>query len=313
MIDQNSNFIKLSGKIRASFPVRYKAWYEKQCDAVVYIGGSIFIEYDNWKQILNWWEYEAENRPFYVLGANFGPYRSESYRKRLYDIFEKMQDVCFRDQYSYRKFEGNKSVRCASDILFSVKMPEIKEIKKQIFVSVIDVETKDEGKNILSIYSKEYIEKISEVIKEYIYRGYSVVLSSFCKIEGDENAINKILNHLSSYSREYISTFNYDGTNAEEILKAIASSEGIIATRFHAAILGIAAGRPVFPIVYSDKMIHVLEDMNFQSEYADIRNLEGLDFDKVQRNLSKVPVYPIDELRKSAQKHFEKLDQVLKE
>lgn len=313
ILNKDSKFLGFLQKVRPSFAARYKAWWEKRCDAVVYIGGSIFIEYDNWKQILNWWEYEAENRSFYALGANFGPYQSEEYRKRLYNIFEKMQDVCFRDRYSYQKFEGNKAVRCASDILFSIEMPKVEQIKKQIFLSVIDVDTKDEGKNILSIYCKEYIEKISEVIKEYVQRGYSVVISSFCKIEGDEDAINKILNHLSNCSRKYIYTLNYDGTNAEEILKEIASSEGIIASRFHAAILGIAAGRPVFPIVYSNKTIHALEDMNFKGEYVDIRNLKELDFVKVQKNLSKLPVYPINELRESAQKHFKKLDEVLKE
>lgn len=43
---------------------------EKRCDAIVYIGGSIFIEYDNWKQILTWWDYEALNRKFYIWVQN---------------------------------------------------------------------------------------------------------------------------------------------------------------------------------------------------------------------------------------------------
>ena len=313
VIDHNSRFLKVLGKIRTSLPVRYKAGLEEKCDVVVYIGGSLFIEYDNWENILNWWEYESDNRSFYVIGANFGPYKNEAYRERLNIIFGKMKDVCFRDKYSYQKFKTNKTVRSASDILFSYDMPAVNAVKKRIFISVINLLSKDEGSNKLSIYDEKYIDIMVQIIKEYLDEGYSIVLSSFCKYEGDEDAIEKILRSLDSNLKRDIQVLNYNGTNVDEILLSIAESEAVIASRFHAIILGILAGKPVYPIAYSDKTIHVLEDMNFQSEYVDIRNIDDFDFDKVRRYLNNVPVYPIKELRESAQKHFEKLDEVLKE
>ena len=81
VIDKDSGFVHFLHKLRPSLVARYRAWLEKRCDAVVYIGGSIFMEYPNWEQLCTWWEYEAQNRPFYVLGANFGPYHTEGYRK----------------------------------------------------------------------------------------------------------------------------------------------------------------------------------------------------------------------------------------
>ena len=56
VLNKDSLVLSLFQNIRASFAARYKMWWEQRCDAVVYIGGSIFIEYDNWKQVLNWWE-----------------------------------------------------------------------------------------------------------------------------------------------------------------------------------------------------------------------------------------------------------------
>lgn len=312
VIDQDSKYLKFLGKLRRSLPARYKARIEKKCDAVVYIGGSLFIEYDNWESILNWWEYEADNREFYVLGANFGPYKNEDYKKRLDEIFCKMKDVCFRDKFSYQMFEKNKVVRTASDILFSCEMLETKTIKKQIFVSVIDPSNKNEGSNELSSYEKEYIVRLVEILKEYLNNGYSIVLSSFCKHEGDENTIKKIVECLDHHQKKKVYIENYNGMNVEKILISIAESEAVIASRFHAMVLGIVAGKSVFPIVYSDKMIHVLEDLRFQRGYADIRNLKDLTYEEVQKTFEKVPKYPMKELRKSALEHFAKLDEVLK-
>ena len=310
VIDEDSKFLKLLQKIRPSLISRYKAALEKKCEAVVYIGGSLFIEYDNWEQILSWWEYEAKNRPFYVLGANFGPYKSEEYRKKLDAIFANVKDICFRDTYSYEKFEGNPQVRCASDILFSLEMPKVEYIKKQIFVSLIDLETKDEGQNKLSMYEDEYLHYMESIVRDYAQRGYQVVLSSFCKHEGDERAIDKIKTLLGGDFDEQICELKYDGTNSTELLLAIAESEGIVTSRFHGVILGLAAGRPVFPVVYSDKTINVLKDMSFQGAYADIRALQEAKSAMVIQEAALVE--SVEELKVSAQKHFEKLDEVFK-
>lgn len=311
VIDADSKFLRILQKLRSSLSARYKAILEKRCEAVVYIGGSLFIEYDNWEQILSWWEYEATNRPFYVLGANFGPYKSEEYRKKLDNIFACMKDVCFRDTYSYEKFENNPQVRCASDILFSIEMPKVDYIKKQVFVSLIDLETKDEGQNKLSMYEEQYLNYMEHIVRDYAQRGYQVILSSFCKHEGDEKTIDKIKAMLGNDFGQQICELKYDGTNSKELLIAIAESEGVVTSRFHGVILGLAAGRPVFPVVYSDKTIHVLEDMGFTGAYADIRALQEAEPCVVRQE--DVSVIAVDKLKISAQKHFAKLDEVLKE
>ena len=83
IIDQDSGKIKLLNKIRPSLVARYKVGIQKKCDAQVYIGGSIFMEYPTWKNIVSWWDYQSKLLPFFVLGANFGPYHTEEYRSEM--------------------------------------------------------------------------------------------------------------------------------------------------------------------------------------------------------------------------------------
>ena len=261
------------------------------------------MEYENWAQILTWWEYEAKNRTLFVLGANFGPYQTEAYREKLAEIYADTRDVCFRDIYSYQLFRDVKTVRQAPDILFGYPMPQ-GSVKKQIFVSAIDCAGRDE-RHGLPQRDRSYVENMAKLLKGYLEEGYQLVMSSFCSHEGDEKGIDKILDAMGCQGDSRIQLLPYDGTNARAVTEAIAQSECVIASRFHAAILAIAAGRPVLPVVYSDKTIHVLKDLGFQGTIIDIRGQTPYDGTPAGLNVD------LNRLARDAQKHFEKLDGVL--
>lgn len=312
VINKNNVFVRLLNEIRPSLVLRYRAWLERRCKAVVYIGGSIFIEYENWNQILNWWEYEVKNRPFYIMGANFGPYHSEAFRDRLAKIFCNAKDVCFRDQYSYKKFREVSTVRYAPDILFSYPMKKSHVIHKQIFVSPINCKARGEGNNTLSVYSDKYYFSLTEILKGYLADGYSLVLASFCSEEGDDEAVMKLMRALAlTKDNPRVKCIFYDGTNIEDILMRISSSEYVIASRFHAAILALVSERPVFPIVYSDKTINVLKDLGFQGNYADLRNMELISYEDSKANLGHLQNFDIENLARKAEEHFAMLDHYL--
>ena len=309
VVDKDGALIRTLNWLRPSLVSRYRAWLENCCQAVVYIGGSIFMEYENWEQILTWWKYEAINRPFYIIGANFGPYKSEGYRNKLADIFQDAKDVCFRDRYSYEKFCEIPTVRCAPDILFSYPMPKVPIVEKQLFISPIDCASRGEGENSLSAYTEHYISTLSGLLKRYLRDGYRLVLASFCNAEGDDHAIEQLLSAMSlGQDDPRVKILSYDGTNVEEMTSVIAESGYVIATRFHAAILALAAGRPVFPIVYSDKTIHVLEDIGFTGKSADLRNMEPISYADSRANLDVPQMIDTVSLAEKAQKHFTILD-----
>lgn len=315
VVNQNSLLVYGLKKIRDSLVPRYRHWLENRCDAMVYIGGSLFIEYKEWEKLLTWWEYEAINRSFYVMGANFGPYKDEEYRKKLAYIFSFMKDICFRDNYSLMKFVDVPTVRYAPDILFGQQMPSRKKTEKRVLFSVIDCAGKGEGINQFADFEESYLSLICDMVHKSWQRGYNPVLASFCKQEGDEAAIEKIKDKLAPKFRGTLETIKYSGTNSEKILQTISDADFVVASRFHAAILGFDAGKPVLPVVYSDKTLHVLEDAGFDGTVLDLRHLEQDSgaFEAMLNNPQKQILVNIEQLRKQSEGHFTKLDEVMRQ
>lgn len=313
VIDYNSLFVRTLNRLRPSLVVRYKTFFEKKSDVVIYIGGSIFMQYDPWEEFANWWEYEAENRSLYVIGANFGPYQTEDFRIRFNRIFSKLHDICFRDKYSFDQFSDVEMVRYAPDILFSA-MGEFSgmEKKKSVFVSPINCNRK--GKDELCLSDKESVNnaELERICRFYIEDGYSVTLSSFCKEEGDEEIVKRIYDELAS---TFVEVLNYNGKNLDDIMKRIASSEYVIGERFHAVVLGLAAGCQVLPVIYSDKTKNILKDLGFSGQMADIRTMKNgdINYHLLRKSSSNQTIPDIERISGLCLDHFKVLDEVLGE
>ena len=159
-------------------------------------------------------------------------------------------------------------------------------------------------KNYSSIYD----------IKNFAYtdNGYTLTLTSFCNIEGDEKAVQKIREKLQIAEDDVrVENLFYDGTNADQVLSSMASAKYVIASRFHGAILALVAGKPVLTIVYGDKTLRVLSDIGFTGKVLDIRKKESISFSEAQENFETFILPDIKKLAKESEMHFEKLDKVL--
>src|SRR5699024_6862778 len=77
-----------------------------------------------------------------------------------------------------------------------------------------------------------------------------------------------------------ITEYFYDG-HIEQSLEIINGSSGMIATRFHSMILGWIFNKPVFPFVYSNKTLNVLNDLDYEGYYLAIENMESIDVENV--------------------------------
>lgn len=310
VVNQNTLFLNLIRKIRPSLVVRYQENVKNKCDALIYIGGSIFMEYPSWRNIVNWWNYQVEKHPFYIVGANFGPYQTEEYRAEMQKVFLNMRDVCFRDRYSLQLFEDSSRIRYAPDILFSYPIPEASVKSNTVFMSVINCETKEEGK--YKEYKETYEKTIFDIAVQFIKQGKNVVFASFCKEEGDEEAICRIKDKLSQCGYEKrIDCIFYSGTNSQELLQKISVAEYVVASRFHAIILGLVAGKVVYPIIYSDKGKHVLKDIDFAGKMLDLRHLEEFHVENFLKEISNQETCNVSHIINQSEKHFECLDKVL--
>lgn len=262
--------LNLCKKLRIDEGIRWRIAHD--CDYGVYIGGSIFIEYSDWPNQHLWYTELFDNERMFLMGCNWGPCKTKQFEENMTSVFSGMKDICFRDLYSYNTFSHLPNVRYAPDILFDMDWSAYAgpADHKQVMISVVNCRSRSVG---LPEYTADYHRFLSELTARFTGLGYHVAFCAFWERNGDLAAAEEIRSSLPPQVREATSAICYRGTNMDQILRCIAQSEYVIATRFHAMILGLSAGKKVLPLIYNLKLRTVLEDLSFQGAFYDIRQL----------------------------------------
>ena len=251
---------------------QWEKYLANHYDTVVTIGGSMFMERGDTNR-----DFSMGKNKRYVLGINFGPYKTQEYYNNIYNMLSDVEDVCFRDKYSYNLFKELPNARQAADIVFSMDTSNIKITnRKRAIISIISPKDKIDEK-----YEEKYEEKMLELITFLIKKEYEICLMSFCKNENDEEEIEKIYNQIPENQKKKVEKYYYNG-NIEEALNTIADSQLVVGGRFHANIIGLCLGKSILPVLYSDKTLHVLEDMQINTPIIDIRKLENFNIESIK-------------------------------
>ena len=285
----------------------------RNSDATVHVGGSVYIQHENYEATYNLDNMlRSASKRMYVCGANFGPYEDEEYYRRYYDLLKRYDGVCFRDQYSYQLFKELPNVRYAPDIVFNYKTPESNKCseKRQVLFSVIRLDDR-KGKFAISQYAENYRRFMVKLAETYIQKGYKVKFVSFCKMQGDEQAILQITEAISPDKKEEVDVYFYRD-NLAECLELFDESEVVVGTRFHSIILGWLKGKKVLPIVYDKKTLHVLED-NKCRNYVELGQLDHIDTDSLPDKAERLPEEQREYLIRAAEGQFEKLNELLED
>ncbi|WP_423409244.1 polysaccharide pyruvyl transferase family protein [Heyndrickxia sp. MSNUG] len=306
-------FNKLGQRLKLTDSITNYNEVAKEHDALLFIGGSIFREEEYHKPLYNdrlklIMEFKKSNKPVYILGANFGPVKTEGFINDYRNLFQLCTDVCFRDLYSYELFKELKQVRYAPDIIFQVDLTKYKDktVENHVGFSIIDVR----HKHGLSNYYEEYINSTVKSITLLVNKGYKCSLMSFCEKEGDLDIIYTILDKLHPNISRCVTIYSYDG-NLKEAINLIASFNLFIAARFHANILSLLLGIKLLPIIYSSKTINMLRDIKFNNCNVKMDNLELQYDESVLSNLDQ-KVLNIGDIIKNAEKQFTKLKEFTK-
>lgn len=291
--------MKLLVKILKKFSL--KSLIANRCDLCLTLGGSMFIENPGDKSK----NFSLGKNEHYILGVNFGPYKTQEYFNNIRGLLSESKDVCFRENYSYNLFKDLPQARVASDIVFSLPTDNISidHKEKHAVISVIDCKRKIDGK-----YETDYLNMMKDMIVSLHSQGYKIILMSFCQFEGDEEVIDQLLSMLDGYKD--VDRYDYRG-NIKEALDLLGQSSLIIGSRFHANIIGLLMGKTVIPVLYSDKTKNVLTDLNFNGLIIDLRHMNHFNVSMLN---DEVLNYKLDvsEARQSAQLHFKKLDERLR-
>lgn len=308
----NNVEVKKYNKVRRVFEklgnttIMDKMQYSKY-DGTVFIGGSIFMERPYWensytekKNVINYF-YEAQ-KPVFIIGSNFGPVKTDKFKSKYSELFDKCTDICFRDKYSYDLFSDKTNIRLAPDIVFQLKEKNVEKVKDTVGISVINAEHKAD----LKVFADDYNSKIKEIVEKLIIAGKKITFFSFCKAEGDEKAIDKIVELIDEKYKSSISIEKYSG-DIDGFLEKFESMENIIGTRFHACILSQVFNQGLYPIIYSDKTYNVLKDIKLDKHYKYIKDINTLDVDEL---ITIIPANKINNanLFKEAEEQFKGLD-----
>lgn len=304
-------FVKLNrplwNKLIISNEEKFLNEIKNENDILVIIGGSIFMEGKN-KIIpklnkFNLLQRIFSSKPTFILGANFGPYKSLQFLKFYKNLLSKYSDVCFRDSYSASLFDDLPNIRMAPDIIFGYKIPKVEKIPKTIGFSIIDLFYRPD----LKMYLQDYEDYCLELIFKYIELGYTVNLFSFCTYEGDTRAIERIFQKLNVSHQKSVNKVFYEG-NIADFLVTYLSVEIMYTTRFHATILSLLGEQKIVPFIYSKKMLNVLHDIGYTGDYINIQDIaKNNDISKAIPNKFSVD----NSIIKKSQDHFLELDKII--
>lgn len=294
----------------SSYAIPYQMLLHK-FDAIICIGGSIFMEIENTGTcgtIENNLKIKSrlKETPLYIVGCNYGPENTRRFREKAKTLFDAVDHVCFRDSYSYNLFKNNPKTALASDIVFLLPHKKRQKITyNRIGISLINIKIRKALEN----FDQTYTQYIQQIIADAIKNKKTVSLFSYCKAEGDLDECIKIKKLFDTNDQQFINIISYNG-NIDEFLKIHNNIDLLYATRYHATILGLLHQIPTIPLIYSNKIADVLTDIGYKGPIVDIRIKNSF----VLHKTSDIPIlseFEITRLIKSANNHFSQIDKVL--
>ena len=269
----------------------------------VFVTGSYYIQNSEWSEMEDTKWYDSQP---HILSCNFGPYNDEQYFIEHKKQFAKCKEIGFRESYSCELFKDLSNVFYAPDLVFALDYKDIYSVSdNEYIVSVVNMAKDKDAEG--GILQDNYVRLLVKIISSLRDNNEKVTLMSFCSRQGDDAVIDEIISKLDNTNG--IDTFYYREQGIKKSLEKIKGCKGIVASRYHAMILGFLFGKQVLPIAYSKKMDNVLKDLKYNSPILKASDLISSNINCLQL-FGKLDQDVFNDTVKKAQRHFRMLDEV---
>ncbi|RYL98452.1 polysaccharide pyruvyl transferase family protein [Sporolactobacillus sp. THM7-7] len=280
-------------------------------DAVINIGGSIFMQNRFWwiRHLLYRLSYAIpmkwQRKPLFIVGCNYGPSNSKwMYLLNKWFIRYFVSDICFRDKKSYHLFRDLKQSRYSPDIVYGLDVHPIRHGHRDKHKAGICImHFSDE------VINRQWVNKMTALIERLCSENETVELFSFCREQKDLETYQQMMEKLGPSYENKIKLAVYDG-RINDFLLELNSVGYLITLRFHSLVLAHVLRLSYYPIVYSNKTSHVLDDLGIQ-EYTHIKDIGRLDIDRVLHQIKQARDFPIHRIKAEAEHQFKTIDRFL--
>ncbi|MBO1366913.1 polysaccharide pyruvyl transferase family protein [Vibrio cholerae] len=292
-------------------------------DAHILIGGSIYMDLNNgfhklWlSRLLKSFICFVTGKPFFVLGANLGPFNTKIGTLLLWMHFNLINHISVRDSHSFNILEKWKKIGSFDvlpDVVFShdVEFPKRKQDNNILGISVINTKRHPHAQDA-------YVKKIRELTYQYLIKfpsGKVLIMGFDGGLENDGDVIKKILSDdrmKMSVEDGSVEVNDYNqNVDMLDYLDDFQQCNAVICSRFHAMILAMKYEQRFFPICYSEKMENVLLDMKSSVAGIKYENISYLNVNEVMEFLFQDGTTFFDKTKiHTAKEHFNCIDELI--
>lgn len=252
-----------------------------QADLVISSGGTYLTEnYGLWSAIYDYRLTLASGTPLLFFTQSLGPFRKPKYRAAFTQIFQKACKIFLRDEQSRDHVLdlgiNSEKITLAKDAAFTIRPSKSADLLEKredepllIAVSVRSLHFfKGDDDQLEKIYKDAVAAMINLAVNEF---GAQVTFLSTCQgiseyWTDDSVEVDSIHEALPPEIKAKVKV-DRKFRQPVDIVDAYQQFDLVIATRMHAAILGLAAGTPVLGIAYEFK----LEELFHQLGMDDVR------------------------------------------
>ena len=205
----------------------------------------------------------------YCLGCNMEPLNSPIKRFLISRKLNKFKLITCRDQASYRWLLQNTrkpELYCLPDILFSLPDEWLPTAESPDKLGISMMHRTGDREDCA------YYRAMAEIADEWVRKtGKGVILMAFDTGREDDVFACQAVRSLMEFSSHAEIVAHKEGT---EIPAAFAQCEKIIAARFHATVLALRMGIPVYPLIFREKVRNLLKDIEFPSPKCELDDID---------------------------------------